>query len=551
MNPHLTTRGVWVFICSLVFIAAGAVFEQPLLLMMGQVQVALLSVPFLICVVAALALDRRFVTLSVGSEADSTGRSTTMVVGRSLELDIFVRNNAWLPLYGLGVEPFGSDTLDFDKSDSDFHLPTQSKGSMAMRVTGSRIGRWMLHGFDVALRDPLGLLEARDYLPCPHAFECLPRSASRGAQNGRARNLGAFALQHGGKHMVRHIGSGSVVRELRDYQPGDPLRHIAWKTTARNRRLISRDFEREVTLSMYLLLDISTSMRGGQWQGQKLEHGIETATEIASSVLSARDRVGLMTFDEKLYGHIAPTVSPSQITRILQHLVGVNSVVDEELTEWSDIELAQKVCDYLVVQERLDFRRGDKVDPDSGVNLELLNRWIESTLASQESQFDSPLLHQGIIEEETSSLRRFAQLRGLELPYRVEARLGLKERGLQQAIERIVATAHESQWVVIISDLCGVMNTELVTRSIRLAQHQGHSLRVFAPFTPAYYEDDDDGSERYRISRELFSTREREERLKIDGHLRSLGVPVDFMKPGQSGMQILTQAKGRRGLAAH
>jgi uncharacterized protein (DUF58 family) len=544
LNPHLTTSGILVFICSLVFITAGAVAEQPILLLIGQVQVGVLALSFLLCVVAALALDRRFVRIQIRGEAGERQFSSTgLRAGTPTDLEIFIDNAAWLPLYGLELNPYGARALSFDQVEAgrSYHLPAGAEVAATFSVQAARSGRWTLQGFDVSITDPLGLLSARDYLPCVHAFECFPKRASTRSQ--RARNLGAFALKHGGKHRVRQIGTGSVVRELRDYQPGDPLRHIAWKATARTRRLIARDFEREVNLSVYLLLDISTSMRGGQWQGQKLNHGIEAVAELADSMLRARDRVGLMTFDEKLYGHIAPNTSPSHAARLLRHLVGVNSVVDEDLTEWTDAEVAQNVADYLVVQERLDFRRGDDIDPDCGVNIKLLERWLSSISGPEAAKYDSPILDDGVLDRDESLLRRFAQRRGLEVPYRVEARLGLKERGLNESIEHIVATARESQWIVIISDLCGVMNTEVVTRAIRLAQIKGHSLRFLVPFTPAYYEHDQDGSERYRISKELFSTREREERLKIARHLRSLGAPVDFMKPGTSALQVLRSSR--------
>jgi uncharacterized protein (DUF58 family) len=545
LNPHLTKRGVWLFVAALIFISAGAITEHTLLLVMGQVQVAVLAASFLMCVVAALVLDRRFVRLSVVDEAGHPRYTTTGMVDETTSLTLRIENQSWLPLYSLEAQPAGSQMLDFGEHDERFHLPAGARATTTLDVETGRCGRWVMQGFDLTLRDPLGLLEARDYLPCVHALEIFPRAARR-PPTGHARNLGQVALRHGGKHMVRHIGTGSLVRELRDYQPGDPLRHIAWKATARTRRLISREFEREVSLSVYLLVDISTSMRGGQWRGQKLEHAIDAAADIARYVLNSRDRAGLVTFDEKVYGHLPPASSSAQLSRILRHLVGVNTVVDEDLTEWGDAELVQKLCDYLVVQERLDFRRGAHPDLESGVNTQLLNRWIRSVLGEERERFDSPLLHEGLVEEPESLVRRFVQLRGIDIPYRVEARLGLKERGLQQAIEHIAATAAESQWIVVISDLCGVMNTEVITRAIRLAQLQGHSLSVLAPFTPAYYDSEDDGSERYRISRELFSTREREERLRIASHLRSLGVDVEFMKPGQSGVNLLAQRRGRR-----
>ncbi len=544
MNPHLTPRGLYVFVAALVFIGAGAVSKLPVLLMMGEVMVALLAVSFMLCVVAALALDRRFVSLAVHAPGQNDAFvSTGLVAAERSDLEVVLRNHAWIPLYGVQISPYGAEELEFGAVDDQFHLPSRAEVRIPLQVEAARTGRWTMQGFDVALCDPLGLLAGRDYLPCVHAFECFP--ARRAQRAMRARNLGKLALQHVGKHMTRQIGAGSVVRELRDYQPGDPLRHIAWKATARTGRLIARDFEREVNLSMYLLLDMSTSMRGGQWQGQKLEHAISSVAEVADAVIRARDRVGLMTFDEKLYGHIPPGMSPAHQARILRHLVGLNSVVDDALTEWGEAEFLQKLADYLVVQERLDFRRGEPVDPDSGVNVTLIDRWIRSVMPDELARYDSLVLHDGVLGEQASPTRRFAQLRGLSVPYRVEARLGLKERGLTEAIEQIIASSRESQWIVVVTDLCGVLNQEVITRAVRLAQIKGHTLRFLVPFTPAYYDDEHDDTERYRISRELFSTREREERLKIATHLRSLGVDVTFMKPGQSALQLLGRGEGR------
>ncbi|MFW5966656.1 MAG: DUF58 domain-containing protein, partial [Persicimonas sp.] len=465
----------------------------------------------------------------------------SITVGSTSRVVVSLSNESWAPLYGLEIEPYGADALEFGEGEESFELPPLGSARTDLVVSARRTGRWMLHGFDTWMTDPLGLVRACDYLPSNFAFEAFPRIVGQ-RRAGRARNLGVFQLERGGRHLVRHIGSGSVVRELRDYQPGDPLRHIAWKTTAKKRRLIARDFEREVRLSMYLLLDISTSMRGGQRRGQKLEHGIEAVAEIAKSVIEARDRVGLMTFDEKLYGHVPPSVSPGQLTRILQHLVGVNSVVDPDLTEWDESQLVEKVCDYLVVQDRLDFRQGNAAQEDSEIDRTLLERWLEPTVRREERKLDSPSLQRGVFESDVSLVRRFAQLRGIEVPYRVEARLGLKERGLGQALDTIVETTRETQWIVVISDLCGIVNDEIVTRWVRLAQHQGHSLCVLAPFTPAYYDDPAADSERVRVVREVFGAREREQRLEVASHLRSLGVPVHFIKPGQSALDILTRS---------
>lgn len=539
MTPHLSTRGIWVFLSALIFIAAGAIAEHQVLLILGEIQVALLAVSFLTCVVAGHALDRRYVSIAVLDEAGQEAFATTgHVVDQPITVRIRIANDGWMPLFSFRIQPYGADALELGEVDDRFQLASRTAAEAEFAISAQRSGRWMLHGFDVAVTDPLGLLEARDYLPSMHAFECYPHAA-RGASKTRAHRMEAMAIQSVGRHMVSQTGTGTVLRELRDYNPGDPLRNVAWKATARHRRLIARDYEREVTLSVYVLVDMSSSMRGGLWQGQKLEHTIGLATEIADTIIRGRDRAGVMTFDEKLYGHIPPGMAPAHLHRIIRHLIGLNSVVDPELTELDQVEVIQRVADYLLVQERLDFRRGDDVEPRSGVNERLLARWLDNILPLDADRFDSPILHDGILTEEPGPIREFARLRGLDIPYRVEARLGLKERGLLAAIEQLIGLNRQSQWIIVLSDLCGVMNLELVTRAVRLAAIKGHALQFLVPFTPAYYAEADEPSETYAVARELFTIGERDERMKVIEHLRSLGVPVEFIQPGTSAARLL------------
>jgi uncharacterized protein (DUF58 family) len=271
-------------------------------------------------------------------------------------------------------------------------------------------------------------------------------------------------------------------------------------------------------------------MRGGRPVGHKLEHALELVTSLAQDVLRRRDAVGLMTFDEKLYGHITPSSAPSQLSRLVRHLVSLQSVIDPELTELDDDELEAMLVEYLLIQERLDFRKGDEVEQATGINHKLLARWIHSVYPETRARWHSDALREGVITTQSSRTRRFAQLRGLRVPYRSEARLGMKERGLAEALERL-CQAPGRHTIVIISDLCSIMNLDLLTRAVKLARLRGHSLRCVMPFTPAFFEEAADASDKARVLRELFTSAEREERMRIVQRLRALGVAVEFTSP--------------------
>jgi uncharacterized protein (DUF58 family) len=387
----------------------------------------------------------------------------------------------------------------------------------------------VLQGFDVGAADPLGLVRARDYLDSMFAFEFYP-NAGRLRRTGQRRRRSDRERQRQGRRQVTTEQGGTVIRELRDYRSGDPLRHIAWKPTVRQRTLIAREFEEEISVGTTLMLDISGTMRGGQWEGQKLEHGIELCAGMADRLLAESRDVGLVTFDEKVYGFLKPASSRAQYRSILHHLLGLQSVVDPDLTELDDEQLESLVADYLLVQERLDFRRGmPRSDSSKPVDSGLLRQWIQARLAEERRRYHSPALREGVLEKELDPVREFAQLRGLPVPYRAETRLGPKSRGLATALETMVHRVDRRQRIVVISDLCALRNLEILDRGLALARQRGHRIRFVVPFTPAYYQEDQEGDQKREILMELFSATEREQRMESVQFLRDRGLEVEFL----------------------
>jgi uncharacterized protein (DUF58 family) len=64
-----------------------------------------------------------------------------------------------------------------------------------------------------------------------------------------------------GSRISKAMGPGSQVEQLRDYRPGDPLRVIDWRATARRRQMVSRDFAEDQHLDVTVALDVGRSSR--------------------------------------------------------------------------------------------------------------------------------------------------------------------------------------------------------------------------------------------------------------------------------------------------
>src|SRR5919202_5892226 len=101
-------------------------------------------------------------------------------------------------------------------------------------------------------------------------------------------------LQGGYRTLFR--GTGVDVVDLREYEPGDDLRHVDWNVTARtDTPHVRQDLEdRDVTA--WLLLDRSASMDFGPIERRKNMVVTEVATTIAQLLARGGNRVGAVLF---------------------------------------------------------------------------------------------------------------------------------------------------------------------------------------------------------------------------------------------------------------
>ena len=95
----------------------------------------------------------------------------------------------------------------------------------------------------------------------------------------------------------KKIGSGIEFADHRDYTPGDDPRYLDWKLYGRTERLLLRQYEEEEDLSVYFLLDRSSSM-GMAPEGQLtlFERALQVSAALSYISLSNLDRVAVVPF---------------------------------------------------------------------------------------------------------------------------------------------------------------------------------------------------------------------------------------------------------------
>ena len=124
---------------------------------------------------------------------------------------------------------------------------------------------------------------------------------------------------------------------LRDYRPGDPLRRIDWKASARSGDLQSRVYEPSAEQQLYVMVNIDTMEHA--WEGylrDDLERTVSAAASIATWAAGNRFAIGLLAngaypnADRPI--RLAPSRSRDQITRVLEALAVVQPLTMGDLS---------------------------------------------------------------------------------------------------------------------------------------------------------------------------------------------------------------------------
>ncbi|WP_157018881.1 DUF58 domain-containing protein [Mesorhizobium xinjiangense] len=167
-----------------------------------------------------------------------------------------------------------------------------------------------------------GVEDARIHVDLPHlrALEArarrisfLPRQPARSVLNGR--------------HASRLRGRGLNFEELRGYLPGDDIRAIDWKVTARTGEPHVRIYTEERDRPTLIVVDQRMSMFFGSVMNMKSVTAAECAALAAFRIFDQGDRVGGIVFGDTELAEIRPGRSRKSLTAFLTALSDANALL--------------------------------------------------------------------------------------------------------------------------------------------------------------------------------------------------------------------------------
>ena len=115
-------------------------------------------------------------------------------------------------------------------------------------------------------------------------------------------------------------GAGMEFEEVREYAPGDEIRSIDWKVSARMGRPFIKQFREEREMVVMLLIDMSRSGFFGTGENLKVDKAAEVASVIAFNAIKNGDKVGAIFFTDHVEQYIPPKNGSAHIWRVIREI---------------------------------------------------------------------------------------------------------------------------------------------------------------------------------------------------------------------------------------
>ena len=114
---------------------------------------------------------------------------------------------------------------------------------------------------------------------------------------------------------------GMDFTEVRQYVPGDDVRSIDWKVTARMNLPYIKVYHEERELVSMIIFDGSKSNDFGTMHHTKAQIGTRVAATLAFSAIKNNDKVGLIIFTDIIEAYIPPQKGRKHVLRIIREIL--------------------------------------------------------------------------------------------------------------------------------------------------------------------------------------------------------------------------------------
>ncbi len=469
MGLSLTRRGAALLATATLMLVLAAVSSSTAMFVFGTALISVLAAAW------RVAMCRADVMSSLDFQGLPRQTETPFPLALSeptrVVLRVMNRTGSWVGRLRWEIAPHFGWSLRVD-SRGWVPMPPAAVLELPVHLTGIRVGTWLVDGLVGISEDRLGLVVVRCSQRLDSRVEVLPAGHALVARTEDA------PTPRSGERATRAPGEGGLFRELRGWQPGDGVRRIAWRATARRGTPIVRSFVDERIDVRLLLMDAAPSMREGR-PVARMDAAIVQAWSLIESWAAAGDVAGVQSFVDRPIGGLRPAAGPLHYAACAAHILALANLPHDAISDWTDDELAMMLSLHLLERRNLTLRSADgHVASDA----DLFMAWLEQRFGVECERSEARLMSAGF----SLSGRRFARLlvrAGWPLPVRVGVRPAARELALTALLVE-ATTLPRGSHVHVVSDLFEAAPSDSLTSVLQRLVGGGCHVHLHIPWAP-------------------------------------------------------------------
>ena len=243
------------------------------------------------------------------------------MLGQPATAELVLGNDRQRPLM-VELQQVFANGLSGSESVAAYTVPVHGSAVHAFSFTAQKLGTLEWQPVYTRTRGMFGLAWWSRRFDIRHRLKVVP-ARLRGAEHGPG-------TRPQGERAQRGAGAGFELLGLRDYRPGDPLRAIDWKATARSQRYTVRMHSEERNLGILVMLDAGRTSQLQAGSLSRLHHYVNVAARLTEKAVLNGDHVGVIVFADRPLAALAPAHGAAAllgVRRILEkaHPVGTES----------------------------------------------------------------------------------------------------------------------------------------------------------------------------------------------------------------------------------
>jgi len=265
-------------------------------------------------------------------------------------------------------------------------LPPHSSLEITMELKPLRRGYIHFSSISFGCTDPFGLVNAIRKIKLSDSLLVLPK---RYPVNSIVLS-GSRKYQRGGVNLAMSVGDSEEFTALREYRPGDALRHIHWKSWAKLGKPVIKEFQDEFFVRHALILDTFTQESHADY----FETAVSIAASFAASPRSHEVLLDLMFVGTETYRFTSGR-GLAQVDQLLETLACVEACTDKHFTQLSSLIMQHCNClsGCICVLLKWDIHRQKLIQQLENMNIPLIVIVVNDNKSSVNSNIISTQVH--------------------------------------------------------------------------------------------------------------------------------------------------------------